>query len=131
MRSAPSVQAHLFDGYWEDIGTIRSFTRPTWPWPKFRRRSTFESCSGPIYTHARSLPPARVDGATIRESLLADGCVIEAGATIEHSVIGVRCHIGRNTVIRNSIVMGADFYASDGPHNGTASDPCLEWATAP
>ncbi len=120
-----TVQVHLFDGYWEDIGTIRSFYEANLALAKVPPPFAFESSSGPIYTHARSLPPARVDGATIRESLLADGCVIEAGATIEHSVIGLRCHIGRNTVIRNSIVMGADFYASDEPHNGTASDPCL------
>lgn len=122
---ARKVQVYPFDGYWEDIGTIRSFYEANLALAKIPPPFAFESSSGPIYTHARSLPPARVDGATIRESLLADGCVIEAGATIEHSVIGLRCHIGRNTTIRNSILMGTDFYASQEPHNGTASDPCL------
>jgi glucose-1-phosphate adenylyltransferase len=56
---------------------------------------------------------------------LADGCVIESGVTIEHSVIGLRCHIGRNAIIRNSILMGADFFASDEPRESGASEPCL------
>jgi glucose-1-phosphate adenylyltransferase len=119
---ARRVQVYPFDGYWEDIGTIRSFYEANLALAKVPPPFEFESASGPIYTHARSLPPARVDGATIRESLLADGCVIEAGATIEHSVIGLRCHIGANTVIRNSILMGADFYASEDARH---SDPGL------
>jgi glucose-1-phosphate adenylyltransferase len=122
---ARRVQVHPFDGYWEDIGTIRSFYEANLALAKVPPPFEFESASGPIYTHARSLPPARVDGAAIRESLLADGCVIEAGATIEHSVIGLRCHIGRNTTIRNSILMGADFFASHEPRDAGASEPCL------
>ena len=110
---ARRVQVYPFDGYWEDIGTIRSFYEANLALARFPPPFEFESPLGPIYTHARSLPPARVNGATIRESLLADGCVVEAGATIEHSVIGLRCRIGRNATICNSILMGADFYASD------------------
>jgi glucose-1-phosphate adenylyltransferase len=122
---ARRVQVYPFDGYWEDIGTIRSFYEANLALAKVPAPFEFESASGPIYTHARSLPPARVDGATIRESLLADGCVIEAGVTIEHSVIGLRCHIGRNATIRNSILMGADFFASDEPRESGASESCL------
>jgi glucose-1-phosphate adenylyltransferase len=122
---ARRVQVHPFDGYWEDIGTIRSFYDANLALAKVPPPFEFESALGPIYTHARSLPPARIYGATIRESLVADGCVIESGATIEHSVIGLRCHIGRNTTIRNSIVMGADFYASDEPRETGSAEPCL------
>ncbi len=68
------------------------------------------SAEAPIYSHARFLPPTRVDSATIRGSLVADGSMIEPGAVIENSVIGLRCRIGRNVVIRNTILMGADFY---------------------
>jgi glucose-1-phosphate adenylyltransferase len=122
---ARRVQVHPFDGYWEDIGTIRSFYEANLALAKVPPPFEFESAIGPIYTHARSLPPARVEGATIRESLLADGCVIEAGATIEHSVIGLRCHIGRNTTIRNSILMGADFFASGESRDAGTSGPRL------
>jgi glucose-1-phosphate adenylyltransferase len=68
------------------------------------------SPEAPIYTRARFLPPTRFDDATIRDSLVADGSVIEPGAVIENSVIGLRCRIGRNVVIRNTVLMGADFY---------------------
>lgn len=56
------------------------------------------------------MPPTRIDDASIEGSLVADGCVIEPGARIENSVIGLRCRIGRDVTIRNSVVMGADFY---------------------
>lgn len=107
------VQVHLFDGYWEDIGTIRSFyeanldlTRPDAP---FR----LDDDSAPIFTHARSLPPTRCDGAQVKHSLISDGCVIGEGAVIENSVIGLRCRIGKNVTIRNSVLMGADFFQSE------------------
>jgi glucose-1-phosphate adenylyltransferase len=104
------VQLHVFDGYWEDIGTIRSFfdanLRLAQPNPPFE----LESATAPIYTRTRSLPPTRFDGATIEHSLVADGCQIGAGSRIENSVIGLRCRIGRNVTIRNSVIMGADFY---------------------
>ena len=85
---------------------------PTWPWPRPSGPSTWPSPTAPIYTRARFLPPSRIDGATIRNSLVADGCAIEEGAVIENSVIGLRCHIGRGVTIRNSILMGADDYES-------------------
>ena len=73
------VQVHLFDGYWEDIGTIKSFyeanlelTRPDAPFD-------LASAEAPIYSHARFLPPTRVDDAVVRGSLVADGSVIEPG----------------------------------------------------
>ena len=111
---ARHVQLHLFDGYWEDIGTIRSFYEANLmlaqPNPPFE----LASATAPIYTRARFLPPTRVDGATIERSLVADGCVIGAGTRIENSVIGLRCRIGRDVIIRNSVIMGADFYETPG-----------------
>jgi len=104
------VQTHLFDGYWEDIGTIRSFyesnlslTRPDAPFQ-------LASASAPLYSRPRFLPPTRVDRANVERSLIADGCVIHPGAHIENSVIGLRCQIGPNVTIRNSIIMGADYF---------------------
>jgi glucose-1-phosphate adenylyltransferase len=104
------VQVYLFDDYWEDIGTIRSFYEAnlelTAPAPKF----DLAVADAPIYSRARSLPPSWIDRATIRRSLLADGCRIEEGTVIENSIVGLRCLIGRNVTIRNSILMGNDFY---------------------
>jgi len=109
MRSR-NVQIHVFDGYWEDIGTIRAFydanLRLAQPNPPFE----LASATAPIYTRARFLPPTRADGVTIQQSLVADGCVIGQGTRIENSVIGLRCRIGRDVTIRNSVIMGADYY---------------------
>ncbi len=114
------VQVHLFDGYWEDIGTIGSFfdanlqlTRPDAPFQ-------LATALSPIYSRPRFLPPTRVDGASITGSLVADGCIIEPGAKIENSVIGLRCRIGRDVTIRNSVVMGADFYETADDLDGSS-----------
>jgi glucose-1-phosphate adenylyltransferase len=104
------VQVYLFDDYWEDIGTIGSFYRANLDLTRPDAPFDLASVEAPIYSHARFLPPTRVDGATIRGSLVADGSAIAPGAVIENSVIGVRCRIGRDVVIRDSVVMGADFY---------------------
>jgi glucose-1-phosphate adenylyltransferase len=102
------VQVELFDGYWEDIGTIKSFYEANLdlagPQPPFELASP----DAPIYTRPRFLPSSRVEGATIRRTLLADGCTIGEGTVIENSVIGVRCQIGRGVTIKNSVLMGAD-----------------------
>lgn len=106
------VQTHLFDGYWEDIGTIESFYKANLALAEREPPFQLADPAAPLYSHARYLPPSRFDGAKIRDSLIADGCVIEDGAQIESSVIGVRCHIGRSVTIRNSVLMGADYYQS-------------------
>jgi len=104
------VQVHLFDGYWEDIGSIRSFFEANLRMATSDPPFDLAVADAPIYSHARALPPSYFEGATIRGSLVADGCTIEEGAVIENSVIGLRCQIGRDVQIRNSILMGADFY---------------------
>jgi glucose-1-phosphate adenylyltransferase len=115
------VQLHLFDGYWEDIGTIRSFYDANLAMTGKNAPFHLITESATIYTRARFLPPSRLDGATVRNSLISDGCTIEEGATIENSVIGLRCRIGRNVTIRNSILMGADFYDADGHDSGQSA----------
>ena len=104
------VQVHLFDGYWEDIGTIKSFFEANLDLAGSHAAFDMISPGMPIFSRPRFLPPPRIDGATVRHSLIADGSLIGDGAVIENSVIGLRCMIGRNVVIRNSIVMGNDFY---------------------
>jgi glucose-1-phosphate adenylyltransferase len=109
------VHVHLFDGYWEDIGTIGSFYRCSLELASANPPFSFMLPESPIYSHARYLPPSRLDDATVRNSVVADGCIIEKGAVIENSAIGLRCRIGENVVIRDSVLMGADYY-------GTAED---------
>jgi glucose-1-phosphate adenylyltransferase len=107
---ARHVQVHLFDGYWEDIGTIKSFFEANLELARHDPPFDLASHERPIYTRPRFLPPTRIDGAAIRGSLVADGCMIEAGATIENSVIGLRCRVGSGATILNSVIMGADQY---------------------
>ncbi|MEO0531744.1 MAG: sugar phosphate nucleotidyltransferase, partial [Planctomycetota bacterium] len=104
------VQLHLFDGYWEDIGTIRSFYESNLELAQANPPFNLSSATSPIYTRPRFLPPTRIDGAEVTRSLVADGCVIEPGAKIDNSVIGLRCRIGRDVTIRNTVLMGSDYY---------------------
>ena len=98
-----------FDGYWQDIGTIRSFyetnlqlTMPDSPF-------NFYDAAHPVYTHSRFLPGSIVENSRLTNVLLAEGCVIRQ-AEINHSIIGVRSQVGANTRIKDSIIMGADYY---------------------
>ncbi|MCS5617697.1 MAG: glucose-1-phosphate adenylyltransferase, partial [Pirellulales bacterium] len=107
---AKNVQLHVFDGYWEDIGTIRSYYQCNLDLARAAVPFEFVEAGAPVYSRARFLPPSRIAGASIRESLISDGCTIGEGAVIENSVIGLRCRIGKNVVIRNSVVLGNDYY---------------------
>jgi len=107
------VQLHLFDGYWEDIGTIRAFYEANLAMTQLNPPFALSHPEWPTYTQPRFLPSSRVDGATINGSMIADGCDIEEGAVIENSIIGLRCRIGKGVRIRNSIVMGCDFYETN------------------
>jgi glucose-1-phosphate adenylyltransferase len=104
------VQAFLFDGYWEDLGTIKAYHQATLalcgPNPPFE----FHHPDGVIYTRMRFLPASRVLGASVENCLISDGCVVQEGAKLVHSVIGIRTQIGRNVYLRDSIVIGADRY---------------------
>jgi glucose-1-phosphate adenylyltransferase len=103
------VFAYVFDRYWTDIGTIRSFYEAnlslTAPFPKFN----FYDGRMPIYTHPRNLPGSKLNNCTVHQSIIADGCILN-GADIWRSIIGVRSRIGSGTTIKNSIIMGADSY---------------------
>lgn len=110
---ARHVQVHLFDGYWEDIGTIRAFYEANLAMCSTEPPFALDSIESPIFTRPRFLPPTRLDGATFIGSLVADGCKIEQGAVVENSLIGLRCVIGPDASIRNSVLMGADYYQND------------------
>ncbi|MFN9539208.1 MAG: glucose-1-phosphate adenylyltransferase, partial [Planctomycetota bacterium] len=103
------VQTFLFDGYWEDIGTIRSFYEANLSLASAHPPFEIDQAIAPVYTRARFLPPTRCGSASVKHSLIAGGCQIGEGATIENSVIGLRTIIGPGAVIRNSIIMGADY----------------------
>ena len=107
-----NIQAYLFKGYWEDIGTIESFydanlalTRQ--PRPDF----SFYEEDAPIYTRHRFLPPTKFLDAHVTESIIGEGCILSK-CRVNHSVLGVRSRIEEGCVIEDSLLMGADFYES-------------------
>jgi glucose-1-phosphate adenylyltransferase len=107
-----NIQAYLFKGYWEDIGTVEAFYRANLalvkqPAPPF----SFYDQDFPIYTRPRFLPPNKILDSTIADTMIADGCIIK-NSQIRNSVIGVRTRLEANTVIENTLVMGADYYES-------------------
>lgn len=104
------VQVHVFDGYWEDIGTIRSFYEANLALCGENPPFDLMSPDAPVYSRARYLPPTYMTDTTINNSLVADGCQIGKGTKIENSIIGLRCKIGENVHIKDSIIMGADYY---------------------
>ncbi len=106
------VQAHLFDGYWEDIGTVGAFHKANIDLTKEAPPFDFAAGDNAVYTRPRYLPCSKLSGATVTDSLISDGCTIGRGSVIENSVIGVRAQIAENVVIRNSYVMGCDSYES-------------------
>ena len=103
------VYAFRFDGYWEDIGTIRSFYDAnlalTLPDPPF----DFYDVRDPTYTRPRFLPPSQVDGCCLERTVLAEGCRLHQ-ADIRESVVGLRSVIGPDVRVARTVMMGADFY---------------------
>ena len=103
------VEAFLFDGYWEDIGTIGAFYRAnldlTSKIPKF---NLFDA-EAPVFTRARYLPPSKIEDTEINDSIISDGCII-TGARVTNSVIGLRSRISKGVQIEASFMMGADLY---------------------
>lgn len=105
-----NVQAYLFDGYWEDIGTIESFydanlALTQQPLPPF----SFYDEQAPIYTRARYLPPSKLLDCKISQSMIGEGCILK-NCRIDHSVLGVRSRIESGSVIEDTLIMGADYY---------------------
>lgn len=99
------VAAYFFDGYWEDIGTMRSFFEAhfemTQPVPKFN----FYDEEYPFFTNPRYLPASKIYNCQINQSLLSEGSIL-LGSIIEHSVIGIRSYIDEGTFVQRSIIMG-------------------------
>jgi glucose-1-phosphate adenylyltransferase len=106
------VNAYIFNGYWEDIGTVRAFYEANLDLTDIVPEYSFFEADAPIYTHPRFLPGSKVNGATLRQAIISDGCII-SDAHIERSVIGIRSIIQSGATIRNSIVMGADYFEQD------------------
>jgi glucose-1-phosphate adenylyltransferase len=106
------VSAFIYQGYWEDIGTIRAFYEANLDLTDIVPEYSFFEPDAPIYTHPRFLPGSKINGATLRQSIIADGCII-SDAHLERCVVGIRSIIQSGATIRNTIVMGADYFELD------------------
>ncbi len=106
------VNSYIFNDYWEDIGTIRSFYDATLdltsPVPKFN----FYDERQPVYTHTPNLPPSKINDANLTATLASEGCVI-TNSRLQKSVIGVRSIINEGCDLNGVIMMGADFYETE------------------
>jgi glucose-1-phosphate adenylyltransferase len=118
------VNAYAFDGYWEDIGTIRNFYEANLELTTLKPRFDFYDENHPIYTHSRCLPPSKMNFSSMNQSIAAEGCII-TNASIANSIVGVRTIIESGSSLNGVVCMGADFYESDlqKQHNAEARIP--------
>jgi glucose-1-phosphate adenylyltransferase len=107
--SSGRLFSYVYQGYWEDIGTIKAFFDANLDLVNEVPKFNFFDTQAPIYTHARYLPASKIVRGHIERAAVADGCII-VDARIEHSIIGIRSRIESGAVIKDSIIMGHDDY---------------------
>lgn len=105
-----NVQAYLFNGYWEDIGTIHSFYNANLDLASVMPKFNLFDADAPIFTRPRYLPGTKFQGScSISNSLISEGCILNS-VTVSRSIIGIRSRIESGTVVENTMMMGADYY---------------------
>ena len=115
------VMAYPFDGYWEDIGTIRAFYDANLALMEPEPQFNFHDAERPIYTHPRFLPAGLVQGdCRLNHALLAPGARV-ISSEIDHSIVGVRSQIGPACRLAHTIMMGADYFESDAQKTANAA----------
>src|SRR5215831_2261835 len=105
------VYSSVFQGYWEDIGTIRAFFDANLDVTSELPRFNFFDMSSPIFSRPRFLPGSKINGAQIDHAVISDGCIINH-AIITHSVVGLRSIVGAGTIVNRCILLGSDYYES-------------------
>lgn len=115
-----SVFGYDFDGYWQDIGTIRSFYETNLQLASDNPPFSFFNPERPIYTNPLILPGSLVTDSKLKNALISEGCRIQ-DAEIRHSVLGLRSYIGPGSKIIDSIIMGSDDYDPPSPRKGELS----------
>lgn len=106
------VNAYVYDGYWEDIGTIKNFYEANLDLTSLRPKFDFYDEKAPIYTHMRNLPPSKMNFSNMNQSIAAEGCII-TNASISNSIVGIRTIIESGASLNGVYCMGADYYESD------------------
>lgn len=115
------VQSYAFNGYWEDIGTMKSFYDANLALASERPPFVFDEPDSPIFTHPRYLAASRLDRCHLTESIVGEGCNIR-GSELKHSVIGIRSLIGPDVKLSHTVVMGADYYEMDADQERNRKD---------
>jgi glucose-1-phosphate adenylyltransferase len=110
--SKSRVFGYVFNGYWEDIGTIRAFYKANLEMASAAPRFNFYDVKAPIYTNPRFLPASRIQRCVVENSIISDGCVIQ-DSTVRDSILGIRSVLGPKTELNDSLLMGADYYDRD------------------
>lgn len=131
------VTSYIYQGYWEDIGTIKAFYSANLDLTEEQPKFSFYDARSPIYTRARFLPGSKLYKSVIERSIISDGCIIR-DAEINHCSIGLRSRIESGVKIKDTIIMGADFFenpeareknAREGrPNVGIGSNTVIEGA---
>jgi glucose-1-phosphate adenylyltransferase len=106
------VNAYIFDGYWEDIGTIRNFYETNLELTTLKPKFDFYDEQKPIYTHMRNLPPSKMNFSNMNQSIASEGCII-TNANITNSIVGIRTIIESGSSLNGVVCMGADFYETE------------------
>jgi glucose-1-phosphate adenylyltransferase len=106
------VDSYIFQGYWEDIGTVRAFFEANLALTDIIPPYSFFDRKAPIYTRARFLPASKINGVSIRHAIISDGCIL-TDARLERCVCGIRSVINSGAELRDVVLMGADYYEGD------------------
>ncbi|MEO7189575.1 MAG: glucose-1-phosphate adenylyltransferase [Vicinamibacterales bacterium] len=106
------VSSYVFQGYWEDIGTIRAFFEANLDITSELPRFNFFDMAAPIFTRPRWLPASKINGAQIDHAVISDGCII-SHSDIHQSIVGIRSIIFPGSRLNRTIVLGSDFYESE------------------
>lgn len=106
------VKAYLFDDYWEDIGTIRSFYEANLALTAQPPKFSFYDATKPIYTSPRYLPPTKVESCKIIDSIISHGCFLRK-CLVKHSIVGIRSRIDNDVELKETVMLGADYYETE------------------
>jgi glucose-1-phosphate adenylyltransferase len=112
------VQTYLFDGYWEDVGTVRAYHQANLALTADEPPFDFYSPEGVMYTHMRYLPASRLSAAHLDHCLVSDGCLVQAGTRVERCVLGLRTRLGQHVQVRDTVLIGADRFETDAERAG-------------
>lgn len=107
-----NVQAYLFNDYWEDIGTVKSFFDANLALTEQPPKFEFNDPKTPFYTSPRFLPPTKVEKCRIMDAIISHGCFLRE-CSVQHSIVGVRSRLEYGAELKDTMMMGADYYQTE------------------